>query len=135
MTDHEQNQVSLQRGDDTRLLVSFRGIWRLRGGLPSASLVERELQSSRVRGIAFDAHELASWDSSVLAFLVEVSELCQKRGIDMDPAGLPTGVRRLLELAEAVPEKKGARKETVETSEWATPPSARAPMFERRSHF
>ena len=34
----------------------------------------------------------------------------------MDRAGLPAGVRRLLELAEAVPEKKGARKEEVEIS-------------------
>jgi phospholipid/cholesterol/gamma-HCH transport system permease protein len=32
----------------------------------------------------------------------------------MDRAGLPAGVRRLLDLAEAVPEKKGARKEDVE---------------------
>ena len=33
----------------------------------------------------------------------------------MDRAGLPAGVRRLLELAEAVPEKKGARKEEAAT--------------------
>ena len=33
----------------------------------------------------------------------------------MDRAGLPAGVRRLLNLAEAVPEKKGARKEAAET--------------------
>ena len=32
----------------------------------------------------------------------------------MDRAGLPAGVRRLLALAEAVPEKKGARKEAAE---------------------
>jgi phospholipid/cholesterol/gamma-HCH transport system permease protein len=38
----------------------------------------------------------------------------------MDRTGLPAGVRRLLELAEAVPEKKGARKE-----------EARAPFLER----
>jgi phospholipid/cholesterol/gamma-HCH transport system permease protein len=32
----------------------------------------------------------------------------------MDRAGLPVGVQRLLQLAEAVPEKKGARQEAVE---------------------
>jgi phospholipid/cholesterol/gamma-HCH transport system permease protein len=31
----------------------------------------------------------------------------------MDTAGLPSGLHRLLDLAEAVPEKKGARKESV----------------------
>ncbi len=105
----EQDHVSFQRGDGT-LLVRFSGAWRLRGGLPSASLVDRELRSAaQVRGVAFDAQELISWDSSVLTFLVELSELCRQRGINMDRAGLPAGVHRLLELAEAVPEKKGAR--------------------------
>ena len=113
----EQDQISFQRGDDTTLLVRFSGAWRLRGGLPSASLVDRELQSAaQVRGLAFDTKELISWDSSVLAFLVDLSELCRQRGINMDRAGLPAGVRRLLHLAEAVPEKKGARKEEAEIS-------------------
>ena len=107
----EQDQISFQRGDDTTLLVRFSGAWRLRGGLPSASLVDRELQSAaQVRGVAFDTKELISWDSSVLAFLVELSELCRQRGINMDRAGLPAGVRRLLHLAEAVPEKKRAQR-------------------------
>ncbi len=111
----EHDQVSFQRGDDSTLLVRFSGAWRLRGGLPSASLVERELQSTaQVRGVAFDAQGLISWDTSVLIFLAELSELCRRRGIHMDRAGLPAGMRRLLELAEAVPEKKGARKEALE---------------------
>jgi phospholipid/cholesterol/gamma-HCH transport system permease protein len=65
--------------------------------------------------VGFDAENLSHWDSSILTFLIEVSEVCRQHGINMDRAGLPTGVRRLLDLAEAVPEKKGARKETVET--------------------
>jgi len=110
----EQSQVSFQRSGEA-ILIRLSGAWRLRGGLPSATLVQRELESSpQVRGVALEARELTSWDSSVLTFLVEVSELCRQRGIQMDRAGLPAGVRRLLELAEAVPEKKGARKEEVE---------------------
>ena len=111
----EQSQVSFQRSGEA-ILIRLSGVWRLRGGLPSATLVQRELESSpQVRGVALEARELTSWDSSVLTFLVEVSELCRQRGIQMDRAGLPAGVRRLLELAEAVPEKKGARKEEIET--------------------
>ena len=110
----EQSQVSFQRSGEA-ILIRLSGAWRLRGGLPSATLVQRELESSpTVRGVALEARELTSWDSSVLTFLVEVSELCRQRGINMDRTGLPAGVRRLLELAEAVPEKKGARKEEVE---------------------
>jgi phospholipid/cholesterol/gamma-HCH transport system permease protein len=111
-----EGQISFRREDATTLRVRFSGTWRLRRGLPTAALVERELKSSgNVRGITFDADELAFWDSSVLTFLVEVSELCRGRGVHMDRTGLPAGVRRLLDLAEAVPEKRGARKETVET--------------------
>ena len=113
----EQPQVSFQRADDATLQVRFSGAWRLRGGFPSASLLQRELELvPMVKNIAFESKELSSWDSSVLAFLVEVSDLCRKRGIDMDRTSLPSGLRRLLELAEAVPEKKGARKDEVEIS-------------------
>jgi phospholipid/cholesterol/gamma-HCH transport system permease protein len=112
----EQGHLSFELGDGTTLLVRLSGAWRLRGGLPSASLIERELEPEpKVRNVAFDSRELTSWDSSVLTFLVEVSELCRRREIKMDRTGLPVGLGRLLQLAEAVPEKKGARKEAVET--------------------
>ena len=111
----EEGQVSFQRAADAKLLVRFSGRWRLRGGLPSVSLIERELEPApKVGDIVFEARELISWDSSVLTFLLELSELCRQRGIKMDRAGLPLGLQRLLRLAEAVPEKKGARKEAVE---------------------
>ena len=113
----EQGTLSFKQTGDATLEVQLAGAWRLRGGLPSAALVKRELESApSVRHIGFEARALASWDSSVLAFLVEVSELCRVRGIDMDRTTLPSGLRRLLDLAEAVPEKKGARKEAVETA-------------------
>lgn len=66
--------------------------------------------------VAFDARELTAWDSSVVTFLVQVSELCRQQAIPVERAGLPLGVRKLLELAEAVPERKGARKEVEEAS-------------------
>ena len=111
-----EGQISFGREDATTLRVRFSGTWRLRRGLPTAVLVERELKSAgRIRGIAFDADKLASWDSSVLAFLVDLSELCRKRGLNMDRGSLPAGLHRLLDLAEAVPEKAGARKQAVET--------------------
>ena len=107
----EQGTLSFKQTGDATLEVQLAGAWRLRGGLPSAALVKRELESApSVRHIGFEARALASWDSSVLAFLVEVSELCRIRGIDMDRTTLPSGLRRLLDLAEAVPEKKARAK-------------------------
>ncbi|MET0585295.1 MAG: STAS domain-containing protein, partial [Candidatus Binatia bacterium] len=104
--------LSFMQTGDAALEVKLAGAWRLRDGLPSASLLERELDGApRIKSVAFDTKELESWDSSVLAFLVDISALCRQRGIQMDTAGLPSGLHRLLNLAEAVPEKKGARKE------------------------
>jgi len=108
--------LSFKQTGDATLEIQIAGAWRLRGGLPSAALVQRQLESApQVREIAFEARELTSWDSSVLTFLVELSEDCRRRGINVNRAGLPAGVQRLLNLAEAVPEKKGARQETAET--------------------
>ncbi len=110
------SQLTFNRTGDATLEVRLSGVWRLRGGLPSAALFQRELGSSpELRHIAFEAQDLTSWDSSILTFLVEVSGLCRQRGINMDRTGLPAGVRRLLDLAETVPEKEGAHKEAVET--------------------
>ena len=113
----DNSQLLFNLAGDSTLKVQLRGTWRLRGGLPSATLLEHELESGRqVRGVTFDSRELTSWDSSVLTFLVEVSELCRQRNIPMDREGLPVGVKKLLALAEAVPERKGARREVTEPS-------------------
>ena len=45
-----------------------------------------------------------------MVFLVRVINRCQEQGIQIDPAGLPGGVQKLLKLASAVPERKGARR-------------------------
>ena len=112
----ENSQVSFTLAGDSTLNVQLCGVWQLRSGVPLATLVERELETGRARSVTFDAGKLGSWDSSVLIFLVQISELCRQRQIPMDRAGLPAGVQKLLALAEAVPERKGARRELTEAS-------------------
>ena len=63
-----------------------------------------------VRSVAFETRGLSGWDSSLLIFLIGVKRLCAEKGIEVDLEGLPHGVRRLLKLAAAVPEREGARK-------------------------
>src|ERR1043165_2179076 len=106
-----EQKISFQRRDNDTLLLTLSGPWRLAVRSPSALLVEDELQKSPdVRRIGFDSGNLLSWDSTLLAFLIRVSEVCCRRGIELDRHGLPAGVCKLLDLAQAVPEKKGARK-------------------------
>jgi phospholipid/cholesterol/gamma-HCH transport system permease protein len=103
--------LSFEQKSNGELVVRLSGAWSLKGGLPSiAEVAERLGPAARV---AFDTRELTAWDSGLLTFLTKAIELCRKNRLEADLAGLPPGIRRLLELAEAVPERKGARRHEV----------------------
>ena len=61
----------------------------------------------------FDTSGMTGWDSALLTFLVRLTDISGKKHISVDQSGLPDGVQRLLHLAAAVPERKGARRETT----------------------
>jgi phospholipid/cholesterol/gamma-HCH transport system permease protein len=109
----QRGELSLSRSNDGTLLMRLAGPWELRGNLPSPRDVQRELESTPPQRVVFDTAQLTAWDSGLLTFLTRVTELCQQHQIPTDRDGLPTGVKRLLALAEAVPERTGARQTTV----------------------
>ena len=107
--------LSIEQTGAATLVIRLSGSWSLQGGLPSVAEVERcVVSAARPMGLSFDARALTAWDSSLLTFLTKVADLCQQQRISMDRSGLPPGIRRLLDLAEAVPERKGARKQTAD---------------------
>jgi phospholipid/cholesterol/gamma-HCH transport system permease protein len=111
------NQVSFERVDNDILLVRFAGRWQLSGGLASSRAVEREMEAlPSVARVAFDARDLSAWDSSILTFLTRISVLSRQRQVPLDRNGLPAGIRRLLDLAETVPERAGARQAVSKVS-------------------
>jgi phospholipid/cholesterol/gamma-HCH transport system permease protein len=121
MEAHKQSQqsgeLSFARADKSTLVVRLAGDWHLRHGLPSAALVEKQLDTApKPTRLTFDAKDLHDWDSGLLTFLIGISELCHKRKLPADWSPLPEGVRSLIQLAEAVPEKTGARAEVSHTS-------------------
>jgi len=103
------NGVTVARTAGGAVMVRLVGRWSLEGGLPSAADLEAALSVAGTAGVVFDASELGAWDSSMLTFLTRVFRLARDRGLDVDRSGLPEGLRRLLALAEAVPEKADAR--------------------------
>jgi phospholipid/cholesterol/gamma-HCH transport system permease protein len=102
--------VRYARSEDGTLRVALAGEWKLERALPapSAVLVEIERQPRPAR-VTFDSGDLAGWDSGLLTFLLAVRSRCAQLGIEVDTAGLPRGVTRLLALATAVPERQGPR--------------------------
>jgi phospholipid/cholesterol/gamma-HCH transport system permease protein len=121
MEAHKQSQppgeLSFARADRSTLVVRLAGDWHLRHGLPSPELLEKQLDTApKPTLLTFDATRLGDWDSGLLTFLLGVAEACQKRKLPVDWAPLPEGARGLIQLAEAVPEKTGARHEASHTS-------------------
>src|SRR5262249_25778301 len=99
-----------RRAGDT-LLVRLVGHWTIRAGAPVVTEMYQQLDASPpVRRLAFEAQELTAWDSRLLTLLREVLEASTHRQIVVDQQGLPDGIRRLLALAAAVPEREGARR-------------------------
>lgn len=104
--------LSLRRTPEDRLVVSLTGDWRLDRKVPSIEEVEREVRSpDRPKRLAFDSQDLDTWESGLLTFLLKVRELCIREQIVLEEDGLPSGARRLMALAVAVPERTGARRE------------------------
>jgi phospholipid/cholesterol/gamma-HCH transport system permease protein len=97
------------------LRVSLSGNWRAQGRLPGLESIRQSLgESAAERFIEFDVTHLTGWDSRFVAFINKCMALCRDRNITLRSDGLPEGVRRLLRLANAVPEKKDARSSAPE---------------------
>jgi phospholipid/cholesterol/gamma-HCH transport system permease protein len=95
-------------------VVRFSGNWELAQPLPSASELEERLSSGgKASRLRFETDNLGSWDTGLLTFLKKVIDASSRNQIQVDKQGLPAGARRILDLASAVPERTGARKEAV----------------------
>ena len=105
--------LDLSQSED-EWIVRLSGNWELNQPLPPAEELEKRLGSgTKVGRLRFETDSLGNWDTGLLTFLQKVIDASTRNQIQVDKQGLPAGARRLLDLASAVPERKGARKDTV----------------------
>src|SRR5437773_1719802 len=97
------------------LLARLSGDGREQGIRASELRVHEALSTPGAKSLSFESTNLSGWDSRFVAFIRSCSELCRSRQIEFRDGGLPEGVRRLLRLAEAVPEKKDAHHAAVKS--------------------
>jgi len=113
----ERAELQLSRLPDDTLLLQLSGGWRLQNHLPAATDALRQLASDpQPAAVAFDTGRITTWDTGLLTFLRKITAHCHQAGIPVDRQGLPAGVRRLLDLAAATPERQGARRTEAATS-------------------
>ena len=109
------SEIAFSRPTENTLVVLLAGDWTIGANIPSVDEVDKQVDSGLpVQVLTFDSQGLGRWDSGLITFLLKVFDKCSQRQIDADRTGLPEGVRRLLDLATAVPEKKDARKVEVQ---------------------
>lgn len=96
-------RVEFETRDPGRPVLRLAGHWTVHTtGRPEPTLPEALAAGG---GLSFDLTAVQDWDSTLLAWLINLIELARARDVTCDLASLPEGIRKTLELALAVPEK------------------------------
>jgi phospholipid/cholesterol/gamma-HCH transport system permease protein len=112
--EHAPPRLAVRHRDPGILVVEIAGNWLLRSALPDVSAVERQLAGGGVRALEFDAAALGRWDSALMVRILTMGDLCAKMQVEFRARTLPSGLAKLIALAQAGPEKSdAARKEAT----------------------
>jgi phospholipid/cholesterol/gamma-HCH transport system permease protein len=99
------------------LQIRLAGGWTLKDGIPSIDEFNRRIAGKPpIRQIRFDGRDITRWDTSLLAFLMRIIGQARQQGMAPELDGLPDGVRRLLDLAAAVPPKQETGRHEAQVS-------------------
>ena len=113
----QKADLTLQRLPDATLKVRLSGEWKLGRQLPQGGELRPQIESpGTVSRITFDTQAITGWDSGLITFLLDIIEMGSEMRIPIEKDGLPAGVRRILALATAVPERQGVRKGATRSS-------------------
>jgi phospholipid/cholesterol/gamma-HCH transport system permease protein len=100
-------QLSIELPAPDSLQLVLAGQWLLQQPAPGLAEIEQQLASNRaIRRLCFNGDRVTKWDSALLTFLARIYRLAAEHKIDVDPGGLPDGVRRMMALATAVPPRE-----------------------------
>ena len=91
--------ASLHRDGDGTFVVRVSGDWSLEAPIPPSSEAVTDLRNEVPSRVVFQAVDLGHWDSSLVAYLVFVSEVARGEAATVDTTGLPHGLQHLLALA------------------------------------
>jgi phospholipid/cholesterol/gamma-HCH transport system permease protein len=95
----------------SKLVARLSGDCRVGSEALSVESVREALDRAQgAKSLSFETAGLTGWDSRFVAFIRNCGELCRARNVELRDDGLPQGVRRLLRLAQAVPERRDARR-------------------------
>jgi phospholipid/cholesterol/gamma-HCH transport system permease protein len=110
MSNVSSPNLLVERPSPDTLLIKLSGDIRGQSELLSIGVVRDVMDpTTGARLLLFESAGVSAWDSRFVAFIRKCAELCRTRNVELRDEGLPEGVRRLLRLAQAVPERIDAR--------------------------
>lgn len=95
---------------DHGLLLHLTGDWSFTAGVPDIYPLLSHIDNVKAAFVSFNTEQLITWDTGLMTFLIELIDRCEHKNIPVDKTNLPQGVKRLLNLAYAVPERKDSRR-------------------------
>lgn len=108
MADSEQKAEMAVHSEGRTLVVRISGAWSTGSKRPTLEgLVAGIDGAPGLDTLHFDADALSAWDSSLLVMVRQIGDWADSKGLKAQLNGLPEGVRRLIELSQAVPENEG----------------------------
>ncbi len=115
--------------DYSSVTLEVSGHWLHNARIKPVSGLLTELASQPIKQLSVQPVDLGEWDSRLPSYLLKIAEFCNKQAIAIDISALPKGVQSLLNLAQAVPERSGARRSVQNTSLLVTVGNAVAGLF------
>ena len=102
--------------DTSSVILEISGHWLRNARIKPLNDLLTELARQPVKQLSIQAVDLGEWDSRLPSYLLKIADFCNKQAIAMDTSALPKGVQSLLNLAQAVPERSGARRAVQTTN-------------------
>jgi phospholipid/cholesterol/gamma-HCH transport system permease protein len=104
-------QLQITRSEPDTAILTMSGDWTISQAMPDAmSVIAECTMNVPCKTIVFETSGIHRWDSSLLAFLINLEHAARNNKIYINRVGLPIGVQKLFTLAETVPEKSGTRR-------------------------
>jgi phospholipid/cholesterol/gamma-HCH transport system permease protein len=105
--------VVVEQSEPGVLMARLSGDWSV-VSVPEGDVIRKALsERPQAKALEFDTIALSGWDSRFVAMVGDCVEMACAQKTEVWCSGLPEGVRRLLRLADLLPEKTEARRIVV----------------------
>lgn len=101
-------EARMEKKGEGTFILTLSGDWVTANRLPPAGGVFAGLsEGAKVERLSFDTAHLGQWNSGLLVYLNRLFQICRRDGITVDGGALPSGVRKLMQLAAPENQRSG----------------------------